>query len=771
MVLSSYETARERYLRALLSRYGTLTLPISSGDHDISLEAIFQPLELRSHSQTDLDKDATQSDDEEAEKRQGRSQARTIVAQNGTEALQNSPERRLIILGAPGMGKTTLLKDMLQRAIQHALHDPQAPLPLFISLPDLARNGSGLIEYLPRLLSTLQIERDFIPVLVEAVINGQAVLCLDSLDEVLPAQRPEIIAIINRSATLYSGTWIIGSRFTEYQGGQFTSGRFSEWTLLPLNYTLRLQLAERLLPLLSQLLQTPQPSVETFIHALNHDRRIAEWGNNPLLFSLAAIAYVRQGMLPAQRATLYASIINVILHLRITDTSQRQQLLLQLAHIALALYQTRGRTFTVQDLLQQVSAHEERATSQYERLAAVLNSGVLDAMGDQTYGFKHQMFQEYLAAVALAQQMMDNNPQVAQKGWDFAWRKRTYSRWREILRLLVGILVQDHGEAGSQKAALWLEKLANAHISPDGDPGHLCLLLAINSLAEFQTLKQYPQLRQTIQQLITTWATTLFQAHIDADQLNSTSDDWKPSAFTDTRQATLRLEQCLDTILAIDISLILPALLSLEQAFSQTWQQEAIDIFKNASPHNPLLFWQNSGVITIPARVLALAFPEQAPINLYTIKQSKRLTVPLAVHELLSLFQNPQERWQLRAGAATLLAKTKEPSITAVLIDTLLDSAVYYRLRMATAEVLGWQAGPEAIQALVQATRDTDERIRQAAVIALGHTGKAMPIQPLLEALCDSCDIRKAAITALKQLDVQADLTPLLGHYMTIIQL
>ncbi len=123
-----------------------------------------------------------------------------VRARDGSEAPEKSPSYRLLILGGPGMGKTILLKALFQKAIDAALVEPAAPLPLFLSLPALARSGEALVDYLPHVPAELEIKSAFAAELSSAIISGRAFLCLDRLDEVLPAQRPDVIALLNRQA-------------------------------------------------------------------------------------------------------------------------------------------------------------------------------------------------------------------------------------------------------------------------------------------------------------------------------------------------------------------------------------------------------------------------------------------------------------------------------------------------------------------------------------------------------------------------------------------
>src|SRR5260370_5346979 len=112
------------------------------------------------------------------------------------------------------------------------------------------RAGLSFEESIQQVIADLDIDPRFASILTVAVNDGNAFLCLDSLDEVLPALRPDVIALLNKEALRCRGTWIIGSRFTEYKGGQFTHGQFAEWELQALTEPDRLALARQLLPAL-----------------------------------------------------------------------------------------------------------------------------------------------------------------------------------------------------------------------------------------------------------------------------------------------------------------------------------------------------------------------------------------------------------------------------------------------------------------------------------------------------------------------------------------
>ena len=472
--------ARTKYLEGMVRRYSSVTLPIGPAQ-GFSVQAIFQPLKLRRDplAAEDLVREERRAllgeprySDEDPRRVfpdnwRSRGRARqtppVALAENADEALKKSPKRSMVFLGGPGTGKTTLLKYLAGDRAKKALADLSAPLPIFISLPDLARSSKTLKEYLTSTIQDMIVDERFAQVLWKALEQGKALVCLDSLDEVAPKLRPERVELINEWASSTDSTYIVGSRFTDYKGGQLKGEWFTEWELQPMNPLLCRELASRLLPELYRLMfpgNTPTANNSlAFVSALEDHEQVAAWSENPLLFSLAAVVFVRTGTLPLSRAELYQQVVNAILETRELDRSRRDMLGSVLADLALELFQEKGRTFTYTDLLRLLPIVRKRQDEQWdtEEIAfRIINSGLLEVVAHNTYGFRHQTFQEYLAAAELAQRLISKDQVIQRKAWKLAWSKHTYSRWVEVLCLMVSVLVQNHGEKGAQKAGDWL---------------------------------------------------------------------------------------------------------------------------------------------------------------------------------------------------------------------------------------------------------------------------------------------------------------------------
>lgn len=499
------QLTRKKYLESVYKRYSSVTLPLGPAE-GFSLHAVFQPLELRRDplAAEDLDrkkrrpflgerledeKDAARSYFQRNEKELADEKQRPIIAENGEDALTKSPQRRVVILGGPGTGKTTTLRHITGCRAKEALTDPNAPIPIFLSLADLARSQKTLQSYLVDLVEELGVERTYAETFWKTIQAGQAFVCLDSLDEVefRDQRRQKMIEWVNAWAAESGNTWVIGSRFTEYKGGSFKHGRFAEWELLPMDHQLRLELAERLLPELQRLLQNvpkQSQSPATFVKLLEDHPQAAAWGENPLLFSLAAVVFLRTGGLPTSRAMLYREVIDAILKTREASPVWQNVLLRLLTQFALWLHQ-KGRVFTIDELVSFLANSQEKSWEETADLAErILRSGMMEPVARQTYGFRHLTFQEYLAAVELARRLTHQDQAMQDEAWESAWKRRTYSRWTEVLRLMVGVLYQQPGNKGKLEAQHWLQELIGQRSTEEGDPGDLGLALALKSLAE-----------------------------------------------------------------------------------------------------------------------------------------------------------------------------------------------------------------------------------------------------------------------------------------------
>ncbi|GCE06990.1 HEAT repeat domain-containing protein [Dictyobacter aurantiacus] len=745
-----YQHARTRYLEHLFRLYSAVRLPVGPTE-GFSLPAIFQPLRLRQNplAAEDLEREqrprqpgkfSRYLDEPTLHDLSARAaEPADITVNTSEEALEKSAQKRIVILGGPGTGKTTTLKHLVGTAARDALFNPSAPLPIFVSLADLARSGKTLQQYLHEQVEDLNIEHRFADLLWKAREAGHAFFCLDGLDEVAPQHRPKIIKHINLWATEKGNSWVIGSRFTEYKGGQFTQGQFREWELLPMNATLRLDLTLHLFSELQRLLpasETGEPSPTAFVAALEQHPQAAAWGKNPLLFSLAAIVYFQTGGLPPTRAMLYREVIEAVLTMREPNRLRQEQLLPVLSSLALWLHQKKGHIYTLDDLLEFLGVVQQHPWDETTQVTQqIIDSGMMELLAHDTYSFRHQTFQEYLAATELARRLTDPHVQKREEAWALAWSKRTYSRWTGVLRLMVGVLAQLPDKRGIQEAVRWIHALMNQQTTAEGDPGLLGFVLALKSLVELvgSSTGEHRLVAQLEGEIAERWVNELLSAA-------------KQQQYLRRR----RLEQLTEDFAYLSDETTEVVIQRLQQALGHTYSDVrrcAVEVLAELKP---------SG---LPQTLLEIAlYDKDSRMRSSAARALKKLEERAPVEPFLEALHDPQRG--VRRAAAEALGELGERAPIEPLVEALHDPEA--DVRKAAAYALGELGERAPIEPLVEALNDPDWEVLKAALDALGELGERAPVEPLVEALHDpGIYVSAAAAYALGKVGERAPIEPL----------
>ena len=287
---------------------------------------------------------------------------------------------RLLILGDPGTGKTTLLLELTRDLLDHADNDEFYPVPVVFNLSSWAKEQLPLLEWLA---DDLNQQISDIPAKTwRAWLETDRILpLLDGLDEVALEHREECVARINEfSRQKASLPLVVCSRTQDYAS---------------LDTKLQVPGAALVQPLkrrqVNDFLKQAGEPVAGVRAALQGDATLWEVFDTPLMLNIAMLAYKGvpegavqlSGTLEERRATLFSKYIDAAFKRRVTEVPDTRDQAIHWVGWLAAVLVRQGQTIFHLESLQPnwLGLRSSRVVGLVVGLVGVLVGGLVGGLG------------------------------------------------------------------------------------------------------------------------------------------------------------------------------------------------------------------------------------------------------------------------------------------------------------------------------------------------------------------------------------------------------
>lgn len=343
------------------------------------------------------------------------------VPRQGLLTTLRSDVPRMIILGPPGIGKSTTIRFLVhQDALRYIESPTQAKLPIFVELKNYTP-GQTLDSLISR---AMPIGEKLHPMLE----YGGVALYLDGLNEVIdPNLFNHLVNEIKRLIISYTSIDIFITCRPKGYGNFFQLPVFN---IRPLSDA---QIQEYLL----KNYDSPEKS-EKFFESLQQNAKLKRICENPFILKMMVSVVKEKGQIPDNTGQLVRCFMRNLCDREAEQknaTFDAKVFRLLISHLAYATRTAQQQVFSENDAIKYIE--EKRLRLRVDEgglpfLMLACDMNILEQSSENYYSFTHELFQEYYAAETLAELASQDNSLIDEL--------INNSHWGETVVLCAGIM-------------------------------------------------------------------------------------------------------------------------------------------------------------------------------------------------------------------------------------------------------------------------------------------------------------------------------------------